>query len=98
MRYKLATMLLNLGFLYERKKEPDLAERAMLRSVEVWPRTVGWYNLGQYYFDQGNYTASRDLFEKVLPMLPRRFAAIHRKLGAVYEKLGDPVRARSEYQ
>jgi len=96
--YKLATMLLNLGFLYERKKEPVLAERNLLRSLEIWPRPVGWYNVAQFYVDQGNYGAARDLFEKVLANVPKRSAAIHLKLGVVYEKLGDTSRARSEYQ
>src|SRR5262249_13798501 len=96
--YKLGTMLLNLGFLYERKKEPALAEQTLLRSIEVWPRPVGWYKVGQFYVDQGNYAAARDLFEKVRASVPIRFAAIHMKLGVVYEKLGDISRARSEYQ
>jgi tetratricopeptide (TPR) repeat protein len=96
--YKLATMLLNLGFLYERRKEPAPAERTLLRSLQIWPRPVGWYNVGQFYLDQGDYTAARDLFEKVLANVPKRSAAIHLKLGVVYEKLGDVSRARSEYQ
>jgi tetratricopeptide (TPR) repeat protein len=96
--YKLATMLLNLGFLYERKKEPSLAEQALLRSLAIWPRAVGWYNVGQFYIDQGNYAAARDLFERVLRTVPHGFAPIHLKMGTVCEKLGDIGRARSEYQ
>jgi tetratricopeptide (TPR) repeat protein len=97
-RYRLATMLLNLGFLYEHKKENSLAERSMLRSLEVWPRAVGWYRVGQFYLDQERYDAAREMFEKALQGLPRRFAPIHLKLAKVYEKQGDAVRSRSEYQ
>jgi tetratricopeptide (TPR) repeat protein len=64
----------------------------------VWPRAVGFYRVGQFYLDEQRYADARDMFEKALAVLPRRYAPIHLNLARVYEKLGDSNRARDEYQ
>ena len=97
-RFKLATMHLNLGLLQAQAKNPAGAERNMLRSLEIWPRATGLFYTGQFYFDQGRYEEALAMFESALSTVPRRFALIHLRLGWTYDKLGQRVSARAEYE
>lgn len=95
---RLATLELNLGLLYERRKEFDRAEQTLLKSIRIWPRAVGWYTTGQFYLDVGRYEDARRMFEQSAGEIPGRFAPIHLKLGRAYDGLGKTQEARSEYQ
>jgi len=95
---RLATMYLNLGMFYERQKDYDRAESAMLQSVRLWRRPVGLYYLGQLYTDEGRYQQALAVYQEALGRLPMRYGPIHLKLAHVYEELGDKEHARSEYQ
>ena len=70
----------------------------MRRSLEIWPRATGWYYTGQFYFDQGRYEEALAMFENALDTVPRSFAPIHLRLGWTYDKLGQRVNARTEYE
>ncbi|MGH9825316.1 MAG: tetratricopeptide repeat protein, partial [Blastocatellia bacterium] len=97
-RYQLATLYLNLGFLYQRRSQADLAEASMQKSLEIWPRPVGWYYLGQFYLDQGRYEKAVWLFDETLKSTPPRFAPIHLKLARAYDGLGNSATAKQEYE
>lgn len=95
---KLATMYLNLGFLYERQKDFDRAENAMQQSIQIWRRPVGLYYLGQLYVDEGRYPQALAAYQQAMGLLSRKFGPIHMKLAHVYEELGDKENARLEYE
>jgi tetratricopeptide (TPR) repeat protein len=97
-RYRLATMYLNLAQLYKRNKDWNRAEYCMRQSLELWRRPAGSYYLAEFYYEQGRYDEAREMYEKTLEQVPARFAPIHLKLGRVSDKLGDTVRAKSEYE
>ncbi|MEK6300662.1 MAG: tetratricopeptide repeat protein [Acidobacteriota bacterium] len=96
-RNGLATVHVNLGLLYSERKDMARAEKNLLRSVELWPRAVGTYNLGMFYIARGRYEAARDALEQAAGQAPPRYAPIRASLGAVYEHLGDISRACAEY-
>jgi tetratricopeptide (TPR) repeat protein len=87
----------NLGLLYSERKNLAQAEKNLVRSVELWPRAVGTFNLGKFYLAQERYEAARDSFEQAAGQAPPRYAPIRASLGAVYEHLGDTSRACEEY-
>lgn len=94
----LATVYLNLGLLYSQRNEADRADGALNRSMELWPRPTAWYYAAQFYFDQGRFEESRELFERAALVVPRRYAQIHLNLARVYERLGQPDQARAAYE
>ncbi len=96
-KFKLGTVYLNLGRLYEEQKKYDVAEQYMLRSIEMWPRPVGWYYTGLNYYLQGRYERALALYEQVVQNVPPNYAPIHLSIGAVYESLNRLDDARSEY-
>jgi tetratricopeptide (TPR) repeat protein len=96
-RNGLATVHLNLGLLYSERGNRAQAERNLVRSVELWPRAVGSYHLGIFYFSQARFEDARRMLEQVSRQVPPGYAPIRASLGAVYERLGDPERARIEY-
>lgn len=96
--HRLATLELNLGLLYERRKNFDRAEQTLLKSIEIWPRSVGWYTTGQFYLDVGRFEDARKMFEQSRGDLPGRFAPIHLKLGRSYDGLGQVAEAKAEYE
>jgi protein O-mannosyl-transferase len=97
-RYSLATIYLNLGLLYQQRKEISRAEETLRRSLDLWPRAVGWYYTGQFYFDEHRYEDALRMFDLALDKLPPRFAAIHMKRGLTYDLMGRKSEARAEYQ
>ncbi|HKV38800.1 MAG TPA: tetratricopeptide repeat protein [Blastocatellia bacterium] len=96
-RYGLATMYLNLGMLYQRERDSVMAEQNMKRSLEVWPRPVGWYYMGQFYYAEGRFEDALAMFEKEQDSVPSRFASIHLNLAKVYDQMKDKRSARREY-
>ena len=74
------------------------AEQHMLRSIEIWPRSTGWLNVGQFYLEQGRYGEALEMLLKARTSVPERFALIHVRLGQTYDKLGQVAEARAEYQ
>ncbi|HSF23447.1 MAG TPA: tetratricopeptide repeat protein [Blastocatellia bacterium] len=96
-RNSLATVHLNLGLLYSERKNPVLAEKNLVRSVELWSRAVGAYHLGMLYFNQSRFEEASRMLEQVAVQVPPRYAPIRATLGAVYERLGETDRARAEY-
>jgi tetratricopeptide (TPR) repeat protein len=95
---KLGTIYLNLGLVHWQRKDITRAEENLLRSLDVWPRPVARYHTGNFYFDQGRFEDARAMYERCLEELPRWFAPIHLKLGQVYERLGQPARAKVAYE
>jgi tetratricopeptide (TPR) repeat protein len=96
--HRLATLELNLGLLYERRKNFDRAEQTLLKSIETWPRAVGWYPTGQFYLVVGRFEDARRMFEQSRGDLPGRFAPIHLKLGRSYDGLGQVPEPKAEYE
>jgi tetratricopeptide (TPR) repeat protein len=94
----LGTIHLNIGLIKWQRKDISGAEGSLLRSIEIWPRPVGWYHTGNFYFEQGRYEDARVMYERSLQELPRWFAPVHLKLGQVYERLGQPGRAKDAYK
>ncbi|HWP42740.1 MAG TPA: tetratricopeptide repeat protein, partial [Blastocatellia bacterium] len=94
----LGTIYLNTGLIYWELKDMSRAEEYLLRSIETWPRPVGWYHTGNFYVDQGRYEEARTIYERSLEQLPRWYAPIHLKLGQVYERLGQSARAKAAYE
>jgi tetratricopeptide (TPR) repeat protein len=97
-RTVLATVYLNLGLLYSQRRESDRADEALLDSMTLWPRPTAWYYAAQFYFEQGRYEESRELFERASRTVPRRYAQIHLNLARVYERLGRTDQARAAYE
>lgn len=96
-RCKLATVYLNLGRLYEEKKQYDFAEQHFVRSIEMWPRPVGWYYTGLNYYYQERYDEALRMYQEVIRHVPPNYAPIHLSIGAVYESLNRLDEARTEY-
>lgn len=96
-RNGLATVHLNLGLLYSERGNKSQAEKNLVRSVELWPRAVGSYHLGMFYFSEARFEDARRMLEQVSRQVPPAYAPIRALLGAVYERLGEPDRARAEY-
>jgi tetratricopeptide (TPR) repeat protein len=97
-RNDLATAYLNLGLLYWEQKAFDRAESNLLKSIEILPRPVAWYHVGQFYFDRRRFEEALNMFEQVAARVPRWFSPIHIKLGQTYESLNQIDRALAEYQ
>jgi tetratricopeptide (TPR) repeat protein len=87
-RTQIATIYLNLGLLYAARKDFDLAEKTLQESNALWSRTIGYYYMGQFYFNQGRYEEALPFYETVLRRLPENYAPIRLSIGAVYERLG----------
>lgn len=96
-RPTLATTYLNLGLLYSQQNRMEEAEEALNRSIELWPRPTGWYYFGFVYFNEGKYENAREMFEQARNRVPKGYAAIHLSLGRVYDRLGQPERAKEAY-
>jgi tetratricopeptide (TPR) repeat protein len=96
-RIQLATISLNLGLLYAERKNYDLAEKTLQESNVLWPRTVGYYYLGQYYFARGRYEEALTLYQTVVSRLPRNYAPIHLAIGSTHERLGQVSNAVAAY-
>lgn len=94
---KLATIYLNLGRLYEEQKKYDIAEQHLLRSIEMWPRPVGWYYAGLNYYYQERYDQALAMYQEVIRHVPPNYAPIHLSIAAVYESLNRMDEARAEY-
>ncbi len=97
-RNDLATAYLNLALLYRDQKDISRAESNMLKSMDISPRPVIWYYLGQFYFDQRRFEDAQKMFEMAAAQTPRWFSPIHIKLGQTYESLKQIDRAIIEYQ
>jgi tetratricopeptide (TPR) repeat protein len=97
-RQNLATVYLNLGLLYAQRKDFELAEEKLLKSIELSPRPVAWHYTGLFYFDRKHFGNARVMFEQVAGHLPRWFAPVHIRLGQTYEGLNLPDLARAEYE
>lgn len=93
----LATIHLNLGLLYAKRHDIQRAEENTRRSIELWPRAVGWYYTGSMYFQLGRFEESLAMYEEVIHHVPRTFAPINLSLGAVYERLNRIDEARAAY-
>lgn len=96
-RNDMATAYLNLGLLYWEQKAFDRAEPNLLKSIDILPRPVAWYHMGQFYLDRRRYEEALKMFEQVAASVPRWFSPIHIKLGQTYESLNQIDRALIEY-
>jgi tetratricopeptide (TPR) repeat protein len=97
-RNDLATAYLNLGLLYQQRKDFDRAEANLLKSIEISPRPVAWYHTGEFYLGEQRFEAAQTMFEMTAAQIPRWFSPIHIRLGQTYESLNQIDRARAEYE
>lgn len=88
----------DLGFYYEQRKEFDRAEQNYRLAADNLPCANTFIALGRFYLDRRRYEEARDLFERSLPQVSRRYAPIHLQLAKTYDSLGQRDLARSEYQ
>jgi tetratricopeptide (TPR) repeat protein len=94
----LATVYLNIGLISWQTKDYQRAEENLQRSIEVWPRAVGWYHAGRFYFDRGRLDEARAMFELAAQHVPETYPPIHLQLGRVYDLIGQKGQAKSEYE
>lgn len=94
----LATVYLNIGLISWQTKDYQRAEENLRRSIEVWPRAVGWYHAGRFYFDRGRLDEARVMFELAAQHVPETYPPIHLQLGRVYDLIGQKGQAKSEYE
>jgi tetratricopeptide (TPR) repeat protein len=93
-----ASLQLNLGLMYARRGQTDLAEQTLLKSVELWPRPTGFFYTGQFYYDLRRFDDAREYYEKVRDSVPPSFFPIQLRLGMAYERLGMKDQARAAYE
>jgi len=92
------TAYLNMGLIYWQLKEYEKAEDSLIKSIEAWPRAVGWFHAGRFYFERGRLEDARSMFELAAKNVPETYPPIHLHLGQVYDLLGQKDAARNEYQ
>lgn len=92
------TVYLNLGLIYWQIKDYARAEENIVKSIEIWPRAVGWYHAGRFYFERGRLEEARSMFELTARNVPHTYPPIHLQLGRVYDLLGQRDAARVEYE
>jgi protein O-mannosyl-transferase len=96
-RPHLSTAYLNLGLLYAQRKDFDLAEKALQESNALWSRTIGYYYLGQYYFERERYEEALPLYQEVQRRVSDNYPPIYLVIGSSYEHLGQVDQAVTAY-
>ena len=92
-----AAVFNDLGNLLVLAHQPDAAETAYRRAVELDPQRVSaLFNLGLLLQQEGNAREARTLYEKVLTLEPQH-AWAHYQLGTLFEARSDKPRAVREY-
>lgn len=83
---------IDLGYIYEKKGKPDLAEeeyrKAIKKDKKQWR---AYYNLGNLYANRGEYDRAVSLYEKALSI--NRDPDVLNNLAYSLYKLGDYCRA-----
>ncbi|HWP42264.1 MAG TPA: tetratricopeptide repeat protein, partial [Blastocatellia bacterium] len=96
-RSVLASIHARLGWLYAKRKEELRAEESFRRAAGMVDDPQILFEMGQFYFEQGRYNEARELFEQTARQVSPRIASVHLRLGRVYDRLGQPDRARHEF-
>jgi tetratricopeptide (TPR) repeat protein len=96
-RSQLSTAYLNLGLLYAQRKDFDLAEKSLQESNALWARTIGYYYLGQYYFERARYEEALSFYREVQRRLSDKYPPIYLVIGSSYERLGQVDQAVTAY-
>jgi hypothetical protein len=92
-----AAVFNDLGNLFLLARQPDEAEKAYRKSVELDPkRTSALFNLGLLHQQRGENRQALDLYRQVLELQPGH-AWAHYQLGALYEAGGQATKAINEY-
>jgi tetratricopeptide (TPR) repeat protein len=87
-----------LGRIHERRGQPQQAERAYLKALEVEPALVAPYvALGNVYTTSGNYDRALASIAEALKRRPRDVGAQMLE-GVVYERKGDVAGAMKAYE
>lgn len=97
-RSNLATLRLNLGGLYEQKKDYASAAEYAQESLALWPRAAGWYYTALVNSSTNNYEEALRLYREAERRLPPGYPVIHLSIGIIYEQLERLPEARDEYQ
>jgi hypothetical protein len=92
-----AAVFNDLGNLLVLARQPDAAETAYRRAVELDPQRVSaLFNLGLLLQQEGNAREARLHYEKVLTLEPQH-AWAHYQLGTIFEARSEKARAVREY-
>ncbi|OGY53526.1 MAG: hypothetical protein A2912_06095 [Candidatus Buchananbacteria bacterium RIFCSPLOWO2_01_FULL_40_23b] len=88
----------NLGFVYYKQKNYDLALQYFQKAKEREPNLAHiYYNLGNVYDELGDYQTAIANYEKVLA-LGYRFAETYNNLGTIWQKIDNFEKARYYYE
>lgn len=105
--YRLAKSLGEVAELFRHKKEHDKAERALIRSIEIFEKHRDHHhqdlapslnNLAGLYYSQGNGLRAEGLYKRALEIWKETLAADDRKLAPVLYNLGTICRAANKYE
>jgi len=105
--YRLAKSLGEVAELFRHKKELDKAERALIRSIEIFEKHRDHHhqdlapslnNLAGLYYSQGNGLRAEGLYKRALEIWKETLSADDRKLAPVLYNLGTICRAANKYE
>lgn len=91
-----AMPLANLGSMYLELGKHDEAIDASKRSIQRSPNELGYRNLGDIAFSDGNYRAALANYQQAAALDPKRHV-IWRDIGDCYMMLGQPALVRENY-
>ncbi|MCA9409365.1 MAG: tetratricopeptide repeat protein [Candidatus Omnitrophica bacterium] len=84
----------NLGAAYIDNKQYDLAQKNLLRSIELDPTFSEAYSvLAQIFIDEGRLEEAKEQLVKALDLDPQSFAALN-NLGTIYVLQGELTKAK----
>ena len=95
---KNAEALINLGALYQKQKQYDLARAQYVKAQDINPNDpVVLTNLASLYLETKNYQGALDIYDMMLSKNPNDIKPLFYKADA-YRKLGDNTNALNEYK
>lgn len=93
-----AEALINLGAIYQKQKQYDLAKAQYLKAQDLNPNNpVILTNIASLYLEQNNYNGAIDIYNMMIQKNPKDIKPLFYKAEA-YKKLGDNKAAMAEYK
>ncbi len=105
--YRLAKSLGEVAELYRHKKDLDKAERALIRSIDIFEKhrehhhqdlAPSLNNLAGLYYSQGNGLRAEGLYKRALEIWKETLSPDDRKLAPVLYNLGTILKAANNYE